>query len=43
MQAAIEGLRQRLEANPEDLEGWLLLARTLRSQQQFAEAAGRPK
>lgn len=39
MQAAIEGLRQRLEANPEDLEGWLLLARTLRSQQQFAEAA----
>jgi cytochrome c-type biogenesis protein CcmH len=39
MQAAIEGLRQRLAASPDDLEGWLLLARTLRSTQQFAEAA----
>jgi cytochrome c-type biogenesis protein CcmH len=39
MQSAIEGLRQRLEANPQDLEGWLLLARTLRSTQQFTEAA----
>ena len=39
MQAALEGLRQRLAASPDDLEGWLLLARTLRSQQQFAEAA----
>lgn len=39
MQTAIEGLRQRLAASPDDVEGWLLLARTLRSQQQFVEAA----
>ena len=31
MQSAIEGLRQRLAASPDDVEGWLLLARTLTS------------
>ena len=39
MNTMISGLRQRLAESPDDLEGWLLLARTLRSTQQFAEAA----
>ncbi len=39
MNEMIAGLRQRLEQNPGDLEGWLLLARTLKASQQFAEAA----
>lgn len=34
----IAGLRAKLEANPDDLEGWMLLARTLRATQQFPEA-----
>jgi cytochrome c-type biogenesis protein CcmH len=39
MESAIANLRQRLALAPDDLEGWMLLARTLRSQQSFAEAA----
>ncbi|MBT8051422.1 MAG: tetratricopeptide repeat protein [Gammaproteobacteria bacterium] len=39
MDAMLTGLRQRLAESPEDLEGWMLLARTLRATQQYAEAA----
>ena len=39
MEAMIAGLRQRLAESPEDLEGWLFLARSLKSTQRFAEAA----
>lgn len=39
MDAAIAGLRARLQQNPEDVDGWMLLARTLRATQQFSEAA----
>lgn len=39
MNDMITGLQQRLEQNPGDLEGWLLLARTLRASQQYAGAA----
>jgi cytochrome c-type biogenesis protein CcmH len=39
MNDMVAGLRQRLEQNPGDLEGWLLLARTLKASQQYAEAA----
>ena len=38
MNSAIDNLRARLEANPDDLEGWVLLARSYRSQQRFDEA-----
>ena len=34
----IGGLRGRLSENPEDLDGWLLLARTLKTTQRFQEA-----
>jgi len=39
MQSMLTGLQQRLEQDPEDLEGWLLLARTLRASQRFDEAS----
>lgn len=39
MDSAIANLRERLEQSPGDLEGWMLLARTLKASQQFAEAA----
>lgn len=39
MDAMLTGLRQRLAENPDDLEGWMLLARTLKATQQYAEAA----
>ena len=39
MDEMLTGLQQRLEQNPEDLEGWMLLARTLKASQLFAEAA----
>jgi cytochrome c-type biogenesis protein CcmH len=39
MQSMVAGLQQRLEQNPDDLEGWLLLARTLRASQRFGEAS----
>lgn len=39
MDAMIDGLRSRLTENPEDLDGWLLLARTLKATQRFPEAA----
>jgi len=35
----LSGLQQRLEQNPEDLEGWMLLSRTMKASQKFAEAA----
>ena len=38
MDAMIAGLRGRLSENPEDLDGWLLLARTLKTTQRFQEA-----
>ena len=38
MDAMITGLRGRLSENPEDLDGWLLLARTLKTTQRFQEA-----
>ena len=38
MDAMIGGLRGRLSENPEDLDGWLLLARTLKTTQRFQEA-----
>lgn len=39
MNAMISGLQNRLAQNPEDLDGWMLLARTLKSTQQYTEAA----
>lgn len=36
--SAAESLRQRMEANPEDPEGWMLLGRTYREIAQFAQA-----
>jgi len=47
MDSMIANLRSRLAENPDDLDGWMLLARTLRATQQFPaamealEAAGR--
>jgi cytochrome c-type biogenesis protein CcmH len=38
MESMIEGLRARLAENPDDVEGWLLLARSYRSGQRFTEA-----
>ncbi len=38
MDTMISGLRSRLTENPEDLDGWLLLARTLKTTQRFQEA-----
>lgn len=38
MDAMISGLQVRLAQNPEDVEGWMLLARTYRSMQRFPEA-----
>lgn len=35
---AIVQLRQRLEQTPDDLEGWLLLGRSLRFQERFADS-----
>lgn len=36
--AMVGGLRARLETAPDDLEGWILLARTLKTLQRFPEA-----
>ena len=38
MDAMIAGMQARLSESPEDLEGWLLLARTLKATQRFPEA-----
>lgn len=39
MDTMVANLRQRLEQNPEDVEGWLMLSRTLKATQQYAESA----
>lgn len=39
MDQAIDGLAKRLEAQPDDLEGWVLLGRAYRSTERFAEAS----
>jgi cytochrome c-type biogenesis protein CcmH len=39
MDGMIEGLRDRLEQDPENLDGWMLLARTLRATEDFPGAA----
>lgn len=39
MDQAIDGLAKRLEAQPDDLEGWILLGRAYRSTERFAEAS----
>lgn len=39
MDEAVARLRARLAANPEDMEGWVLLGRSLMVQQQFTAAA----
>jgi len=39
MDAMTAGLQARLEQNPEDLDGWMLLARTFKATQRFPEAA----
>jgi len=38
MDAMIDGLRSRLEQNPDDLDGWMLLSRTLKATQRFEES-----
>lgn len=38
MEQAIAGLRERLERQPEDLEGWLLLGRAYKTLERFAES-----
>lgn len=38
MEQAIAGLRNRLEQEPDDLEGWLLLGRAYKSTEHFAQA-----
>ncbi|MFC1720334.1 tetratricopeptide repeat protein [Pseudomonadota bacterium] len=38
MDTMIAGLRSKLADNPNDLDGWMLLARTLRATQHFPEA-----
>jgi cytochrome c-type biogenesis protein CcmH len=38
LSSAADQLRERLQANPEDIEGWLLLARTYRELARFADA-----
>jgi cytochrome c-type biogenesis protein CcmH len=38
MDSMITGLQARLEQNPEDLDGWMLLARTFKATQRFPEA-----
>lgn len=39
MDAAIAGLRARLQQNPDDIDGLMLLARTLKATEQYGEAA----
>ncbi len=39
MRRAIDGLAQRLKQNPNDLDGWVLLGRSLQQSQDFTRAA----
>lgn len=39
LESAIGQLRQRLQAQPDDIEGWLLLGRSYKSMQQYQQAA----
>ena len=38
MEMLLQQLQQRLAENPNDAEGWVVLGRTLKSQQRFTEA-----
>lgn len=38
MDAAVKGLATKLAANPDDVEGWLLLGRAYKSMERFADA-----
>lgn len=38
MDAAVKGLAAKLAANPDDVEGWLLLGRAYKSMERFADA-----
>jgi cytochrome c-type biogenesis protein CcmH len=38
MEQAIAGLAAKMQKNPDDIEGWLLLGRAYKSQQRFVEA-----
>lgn len=39
LESAIGQLRQRLQAQPDDIDGWLLLGRSYKSMQQYQQAA----
>jgi cytochrome c-type biogenesis protein CcmH len=39
MDAMVDSLRSKLTETPEDLDGWMLLARTLKTTQRYAEAS----
>ena len=39
MEAMLANLEQRLDQNPDDLEGWMMMARTLKAMQRYPEAA----
>ena len=39
VEAMVEGLAARLQASPEDLQGWMVLARSREVQERYAEAA----
>lgn len=38
MQAAVEGLIAKLKASPDDVEGWMLLGRSYKAMERFADA-----
>nr|WP_305119288.1 c-type cytochrome biogenesis protein CcmI [Tahibacter harae] len=38
MQAAVEGLLTKLKASPDDVEGWMLLGRSYKAMERFADA-----
>lgn len=38
MQAAVEGLVAKLKASPDDVEGWMLLGRSYKAMERFADA-----
>lgn len=40
IEARVDAMAKRLQANPSDVEGWKMLARSYREMQRFGEAAG---